>query len=458
MMTLDHSETAKEKQQQGIFTVSPCHRVTVSPYHHATASPRTALLGPDDILRCTLPNGITVLARENWSAPSIVLEGYLQAGNLDEPESLTGLASYTSSMLSRGTRRRSFAEISETVESVGASVGFGADRYTTSFSTKSLAEDLDLVLDILADELRNPAFPADHVEKVRGLRMTAIAERENDTRQMASLAFRELMFGSHPLGRNMLGTRQTNAAIQRDALTEFYATFYRPQGLVIAVVGAISAEQAVTKVAEAFGDWAGDRPARADLPPIPGLDGVRERRVAMPDKSQSDIIIGWPAMPRLDPDFDKARLANTVLGVFGMMGRLGMNVRERQGMAYYAYSQLAANKATGLWLAIAGVNPANVERAIGAMLQEAARLADERVPEDELSDCKRYMTGSLPLQMETNDGVASLLVDMEWHALGLDYVQRYINIINSLTADDIQAAAQKYLATGKYALAVAGPG
>ncbi len=418
----------------------------------------SALPGPQDVLRTTLPNGITVLARENWSAPSIVLEGYLQVGNLDEPADLTGLASYTSSLLSRGTHRRSFTEISETVEAVGASIGFGADRYTTSFSTKSLAEDLDLVLDVLSDELRRPAFPVDHIEKVRGLRMTAIAERENDTRQMASMAFRELAYGDHPLGRNLLGTRQTNAAIRRDALVEFYETFYRPQGMVIAVVGAIPADEAVARVTAAFGDWGGDRPARAALPSIPPLEGVRERRVSMPEKSQSDIIMGWPAMRRLDPDFDKARLANTVLGVFGMMGRLGTNVRERQGMAYYAYSQLAANRQSGMWLAIAGVNPANVERAIGSMLDEVHRLADERTPEDELADCKRYLTGSLPLQLETNDGVASILVDIEWHGLGLDYVQRYTGIIEGLTADDVQQAAQKYLGTGRYVLAVAGPG
>ena len=113
--------------------------------------PASALPGPDNILRRTLPNGITVLARENWSAPSVVIEGYLQAGNLDEPAALPGVASFTASMLSRGTRRRTFAEISETIEAVGASVGFSAERYATSFSAKSLAEDLDLTLDVLAD-------------------------------------------------------------------------------------------------------------------------------------------------------------------------------------------------------------------------------------------------------------------------------------------------------------------
>ncbi len=438
----------------------PSTKVSTSPRRLVAASPQqpvTALPGPDDVLRRTLPNGITVLARENWSAPSVVLEGYLLVGNLDEPEDLTGLASYTANMLSRGTRHRSFAEINEAIESVGASIGFGADRYTTSFSTKSLAEDLDLVLEILADELRAPAFPADHVEKVRGQRMTAIAERANDTRQMAGLALRELMYADHPLGRDLLGTEQSNAAIQRDALVEFYETFYRPQGMVVVVVGAIGAEEAAAKVAGVFGDWAGERPARPALPVVPGLDGVRERRVPMPDKSQADIILGWPAMPRLHPDFEKARLANTVLGVFGMMGRLGASVRERQGMAYYAYSRLAANKQSGLWLASAGVNPANIERAIRAMLEEVERLANERVPADELEDCKRYLTGSLPLQLETNDGVASILADIEWHGLGLDYVQRYCDIINGLTADDVLEVAQKYLAADKYALAVAGP-
>jgi zinc protease len=417
-----------------------------------------SLPAPDNIWRRVLLNGITVLARENWSAPSVVIEGYLLAGSLDEPDpSMTGLASFTSGMLSRGTRRRSFAEINETVEAVGASLGFSANHHSTSFSAKSLAEDLDLVLDVLADELRQPVFPVEHVERMRGLRMTAIAERENDTRQMASLAFREVMYGDHPLGRDLLGSRQSNAAIDRDAMVEFYETFYRPQGMVVVVVGAISPEEAVAKVTAAFGDWTGDRPVRAALRPLPGLDGGRERRVSMPDKSQTDIIMGWPAMRRLDPDFDAARLGNTVLGVFGMMGRLGENVRERQGMAYYAYSRLRADREPGTWAAIAGVAPENVERAIQAMLMEIRRLRDEPVLEDELQDSKRYLTGSLPLQLETNDGVAGILVDMEWFGLGLDYLQRYPGIIEAVTVEDVQAAASRYLDPEQYVLAVAGP-
>jgi len=417
----------------------------------------TSLPGPDDVLRTTLPNGITVLARENWSAPSIVVEGYLLAGSLDEPVELPGVASFTVGMLSRGTRRRSFTEINERVEAVGASVGFGIDRHIVSFSTKSLAEDLDLVLDVLVDELRNPIFPAEHVEKIRGLRMTAIAERENDTRQMAGRAFRELMFGDHPLGRDLLGDRQTVAAIDRDALVRFYETYFRPQGMVVAVVGALPAEEAVQKIAAALGDWTGERAPRPALAPVPRPESTRRRQVAMPDKTQSDLILGWPSMRRNSADYDAARLANTVLGVFGMMGRLGANVREQQGMAYYAASRVSADREPGTWVAYAGVNPANVERATGAVLDEIKRLCDEPVPAAELEDSQHYLTGSMPLQLETNDGVASLLVDIEWHQLGLDYLERYPGIINSLTVEQVQAAAQKYLDPNAYVLAVAGP-
>jgi zinc protease len=418
---------------------------------------RTSLPGPDDTLRVVLPNGITVLARENWAAPSVVVEGYLVVGNLDEPAKVPGLASFVVSMLSRGTKHRTFAEINETVESVAASIGFSSDRHITNFSTKSLAEDLDLVLEILADELRAPVFPAPYIDRVKGLRYTSLAERENDTRQMAGRAFRELMYGDHPLGRDMLGTRESIAAIQRDALVEFYETFYRPQGMVVVVVGAVPAQEAVRKIEAAFGDWQGTRPQRAPLASLPPIEAVRKRHVVMPDKTQSDLVMGWQGMRRLDPDFDPARMANTVLGVFGMSGRLGENVREKQGMAYYAYSRLSGDREPGAWVAVAGVNPVNVQRAQQAVFDEVKRMQDELVPADELEDCKRYLTGSVPLQLETNDGVASLLADIEWHRLGLDYLERYPQIINRQTAEDVQRVMQKYFKPDAYVQALAGP-
>ncbi len=190
---------------------------------------------------------------------------------------------------------------------------------------------------------------------------------------------------------------------------------------------------------------------------MPDLNEVRSRFVRVPEKFQSDIIMGWRAMRRTEPDYEAARLANTILGVFGMMGRLGESVRETQGLAYYAYSSLAGGKETGSWIASAGVAPENVDRAVASILAEVERIRQEPVPEDELEDSKRYLIGSLPLQLETNEGVASLLLDLEWHGLGLDYLERYTSNIESLTPAEVQEVAARHLVPDAYVRAVAGP-
>jgi zinc protease len=132
-------------------------------------------------------------------------------------------------------------------------------------------------------------------------------------------------------------------------------------------------------------------------------------------------------------------------------------VREQQGLAYYVYSGQDAGPITGLWYAAAGVNPANVEQAIHSIQEEFADLAAVGVSDEELGDTQAYLTGALPLQLETNDGVASTLLSIEWNGLGLDYLSRYNNLIYSVTRDDVQRVAQSYLRPDAFALSVAGP-
>jgi zinc protease len=167
--------------------------------------------------------------------------------------------------------------------------------------------------------------------------------------------------------------------------------------------------------------------------------------------------MGWPGLARRDPDYMAAHLANTVLGVFGMMGRLGESIREEQGLAYYCYSQLQAGLGQGPWAAVAGVDPVHVEQAVDSVCREVARLRDEPVPADELADSQSYLAGSMPLHLETNEGVANALLDMERYDLGFDYLQRYAGLVGAVTVDDVRRAAQKYLDPERYALAVAGP-
>jgi zinc protease len=194
-----------------------------------------------------------------------------------------------------------------------------------------------------------------------------------------------------------------------------------------------------------------------NMPPTVALDEQRRDSVLIPGKTQSDIVLSWSGLARQDPDFMKARVANTILGVFGMMGRLGDTVRDQQGLAYYVYSRLQAGLTAGSWSAIAGVDPATVDRAIDGILGEAQCLREEVVGEGELADCKSYLTGSLPLQLETNEGLAATILNIERFDLGYDYLQRYSDLVHAVSAQDVQDMAQKYLHPENYALAVAGP-
>lgn len=150
-------------------------------------------------------------------------------------------------------------------------------------------------------------------------------------------------------------------------------------------------------------------------------------------------------------------VANAIWGQFGMGGRIGDNVREKQGLAYYAYGSVDGNFGPGAWTATAGVAPENVERAINSILAEARRLREEPVAPEELADVQTYLIGSLPIRLETNEGLASAIADMAWYDLGLDYLQKTEERVRAVTVEDVQRMAQTYMDPERYVLSVAGP-
>jgi zinc protease len=227
--------------------------------------------------------------------------------------------------------------------------------------------------------------------------------------------------------------------------------------MIVSVVGDLDPAAVVRKLDARLGATPVLQQPPSELPSLLPLTGVQQRFVSLPGKTQSDIVLGIPGPSRAADDFLHARLANTILGVFGLMGRLGASVRGDQGLAYYAYSQLTGGLGPGPWRISAGVNPANVLQATLSMRDEIRRLQAEPVPAEELADNKSYLVGSLPLHLETNSGVSETLVSIELHRLGLDYLQRYPEMMMQITADQVQAAALKYLSADTYAMAVAGP-
>jgi zinc protease len=316
-----------------------------------------------------------------------------------------------------------------------------------------------LVVDVLADVLQRPVFPAEHVDKLRSQTLTALQERDNDTGSAASMLFHQLAYpAGHPYGWPLEGYHDTVATFRRDQVVDFYRRFVGPDGAALVIVGDVQADEAIAMARDAFGGWRRQEAANRSFPSVSRPAALVRGEKVLHGKTQSDIVLGVPAMRRSDPDYEAARLANTILGRFGMMGRLGENVREQLGLAYYSYSTLAANKEPGVWQVIAGINPDNVERCLAAVDTELGRLGAELVPDEELGDSKALLTGSLPLRLETNDGVAEAILDMVWHGLGLDYLQRYGDIVRAISAEHVRQVAATYLHPGAYILAIAGPG
>lgn len=418
---------------------------------------RQSLPGPEDIHREVLPNGIIVLARSNFNSPSVSISGYILAGSLFDPDEKLGLADFAASALTRGTAKYSFDELYNQLESVGASLGFDSGLHTTSFHGRALEEDLLLLLGLLSETMRHPAFPKNEVEKLRHQLLTGLAIRMQDTSDMADITFDEILYRGHPYSRSEDGNPETIKAIARADLVKYHQRCFGPRGMAIAVVGAVEPKRAADLVQRALGDWKNpNQPKIPSLPELKLLGETVKRHYNIPGKVQADIVIGTNGPRRKDDDYMAASLGNSVLGQFGMYGRIGDSVRKKSGLAYYAYSNLSAGVGPGSWTVSAGVNPANVRKAGDLIVRELKRFIKEGVTKEELSDNQANFVGRLPLSMESNGGVANALLNIERYDLGLDYYRRYPDLVKAVKREHVLEAARKYIDPERLVVATAG--
>lgn len=410
-----------------------------------------------DVRRTVLPNGLVCLVKSSPELGAVAIHGHVRAGSLfdgDRP----GLARFVGASLIRGARRRSGPQIAEDLDAMGASLDVSSGIEVATITGRALAEDLFPLLQIAADVLTEPAFPADEVEKVRGELMTAIRVGAVDTRQVAERVFRRLTYPEgHPHRASPDGEEAAVAAISPGDLRSFHERRYTPAAAILAIVGDVDAGLATDLVMSAFDAWPSRHPwSLPEVPPAPAPVGMKKEEAVVSGKTQSDLVLGIPGIARNDPDYYAVMMANLFLGQLGMMGRIGQNVREKQGMAYYAYSDLRAGLLAGPWWVKAGVNPANVDRAVEAILHEIRDLQAHGPAPDELADARTLLTGSLAVRLETSQGAAQMLADIELFGLGLDYLERYAAIIAGTSRDAIVRAIGRF-STGAHALAVAGP-
>ena len=286
------------------------------------------------------------------------------------------------------------------------------------------------------------------MERLRGQLLTGLAIRDQDTADRAEMAFEEIIFPDHPYGRPGGWVPRDDPAHHARRPGGFPPQrYFGPQGMVMVVVGAVEAG-AGDRTGAATPWGTGTTPPRRPRPTCPPSSRWRtavRKHIPLPGKVQTDLVMGTLGPRRGSPDYMAASLGNNILGQFGMMGRIGDVVREQAGLAYHASTSLNAWINAGTWEVSAGVNPANLERAIELILHEVRRFITEPVTAEELHDSQANYIGRLPLSLESNSGVANALLNLERFQLGLDYYRRYPGMVESVTPAEILEVARRYL-------------
>jgi zinc protease len=409
-------------------------------------------------VRHTLPNGAVVLAKHAPLTPAVTILAGFRAGSVHDPEEQLGLGHLCARVLDRGTATRSADEISDQLDGRGVTLSLSVTRHLLSLSSTCLTEDFERVLDLVGDVTRHPAFPDGEIVTRRGEVVTAIRQDEDNPAVMAVEGLFALLYPApHPYGRRTKGTIESVSRIDRQALTAFHAAHVVPSSLSLVIVGDVETTRALDAAGAVFDSWRGPTVGPDVVAPVSGPASRRETIVAMGGKSQVDIAYGFTTIRRDDPAYHALLLMNNVLGQYALGGRLGTSIREEQGMAYYAFSAFDANLGEGPLVVRAGVNPANVGRALSSIDREVAKLASDGVTEREIEDSKLYLVGSLPRTLETNSGIAGFLQNAEFFGLGLDYDARLPSLISAVTRDEVNAAARRFLDPGRAAVVIAGP-
>ncbi len=408
--------------------------------------------------RHRLENGATVIAKPSHVTPAVTVSVSVLAGTAADPPGLDGAAHFLSRVIDRGTQSRSGDELAELLDGRGVSLSVSAMRHTFVVSCTCLSEDFSTILGLLADIVRNPSLPDVEIETRRGEIVTAIRQDQDNPAMVAvEEQLAQLYPGGHPYGRRVKGTIESVGRIDRGLLQTVHRARFTPADLVVVAVGDVDPARVAEETSQVFGQWRGKPAAPVDVPSPSPVTARRQAVFPMMNKSQADIAYGFSTIARRDPAYYACSLMNNMLGQYAMGGRLGDNIRERQGMAYYVFSAFEPNLGEGPLVIRAGVNPSNVDRTIAAIDDEVRRMADAGLTADELAASKRYLIGSMPRMLETNAGIAAFLLSCEQFGLGMDHDTSLPALLGAVTLEEVNATAKRFLVPERATVTIAGP-
>jgi predicted Zn-dependent peptidase len=412
----------------------------------------TAVHTVRDIEATTLKNGIRVISEEMPHVRSVSLGVWIKTGSRRETSAENGISHFIEHMLFKGTENRSAEDIARSVDSIGGGLDAFTAKEMVSYSTKVLDEHLPLAFDVLADMVRHPLFRAEDIEKEKGVILEELKMEADSPDYLVHEIFSSNFWKDHPLGKPILGTRETVKKYDREMLQSFYSSVYAPANMLITAAGNLSHERMLALVREHFEDVAPGKPLGAD--PVPGTHA----RIALRNKKaleQVHMCLGVPSYPLPHEERFACYVMNTLLGG-GMSSRLFQNIRERQGLAYAVFSELNPYRDTGCLSIYAGTSIESAPKVVQSILKEFRQLKQQTVNDEELRRAKDHLKGSLMLSLESTGSRMSNLARQEMYFSRFFTLDELVESIELVTADDVQRIAQTFFDPKQIALTVLG--
>ncbi|MBI4547675.1 MAG: insulinase family protein [Ignavibacteriae bacterium] len=408
------------------------------------------------IQKATLKNGLKVWLVEHHELPTVALNLVIQAGSDHDPVNQPGIASMTADVLDEGTTTRDALQISEELESIGASFAVNANFDGSFLTLSTLTKHLDRALDVYADVLTHPTFPQKEFDRLKNQRTGTLIQQRDQPPTIANNAFSYILYGTdHPYGNNPMGTEPSLQTMSREHLVHFYETSYRPNNATLIVVGDVRLGDITSRLEKALADWKTKELPSSSVPDPKLIDRMRVYLIDKPGAPQSEVRIGYPALARSTPDFFPVVTMNRMLGG-QFTSRINLNLREKHGYTYGARSVFSFFKGVGPFSASGGIVTEKTDSALHEFLYEINLMRQKGMTTDELTYVKKGLLGNFALTFETPSQIAGNLQNIILYGLPEDYYENYLRNIESITLNDIQRVAQKYLDTSKMAVVVVG--
>ncbi len=405
-----------------------------------------------NIHRELLPNGLTVITEQMQHIRSVSIGIWIKTGSRDEDPQWNGISHFIEHMVFKGTRNRTAEQIARQIDSIGGNMDAFTAKECICFNVKVLDEHLPVALDVLSDLVLNPVFAVEDIGRERGVILEEIKMDEDNPDYLVHEIFTQNFWKDHPLGKPILGTRDTVRKFEQPVVLNSYTQRFAPDNLIVAAAGSLDHGRFVELVAEHFQHMKPFKNGFHSQPPrvVPRI--VMRNKKAL---EQVQICIGVPSYPIAHEKRYASYVLNTLLGG-GMSSRLFQNIRERQGLAYAIYSDLNPYRDTGCLGVYAGTSRESAAKVVRSVVSEFRQLKTEAVPEEELRRAKDQLKGSLMLSLESSTARMSNLARQEMYFDRFYGLDELIENIESVTSGDLQAMANDFFRGELIAVTVLG--